>query len=60
LRAGERGELSYNGIGPSDQCGVSSMSYTIEAISENGVLKPVQPLPLQEHERAGVRRASPE
>jgi predicted DNA-binding antitoxin AbrB/MazE fold protein len=27
------------------------MTYTVEAIYENGVLKPVQPLPLQEHEK---------
>jgi predicted DNA-binding antitoxin AbrB/MazE fold protein len=27
------------------------MSLTIEAIYENGVLKPIQPLPLKEHER---------
>jgi predicted DNA-binding antitoxin AbrB/MazE fold protein len=30
------------------------MTYTVEAIYENGVLKPVQPLPLQEHERVRV------
>jgi predicted DNA-binding antitoxin AbrB/MazE fold protein len=30
------------------------MTLTIEAIYENGVLKPVQPLPLQEHERVRV------
>jgi predicted DNA-binding antitoxin AbrB/MazE fold protein len=27
------------------------MALTIEATYENGVLKPVQPLPLQEHEK---------
>lgn len=30
------------------------MSITVEAIYENGVLKPVQPLPLQEQERVEV------
>ena len=27
------------------------MAFTIEAIYENGVLRPTQPLPLQEHEK---------
>jgi predicted DNA-binding antitoxin AbrB/MazE fold protein len=27
------------------------MNFTIEAIYENGVLKPKEPLPLQEHEK---------
>jgi predicted DNA-binding antitoxin AbrB/MazE fold protein len=27
---------------------------TVEAIYENGVLKPVQPLPLKEHERVPI------
>jgi predicted DNA-binding antitoxin AbrB/MazE fold protein len=30
------------------------MAITIEAIYENGVLKPTQPLPLQEHEKVQV------
>jgi predicted DNA-binding antitoxin AbrB/MazE fold protein len=30
------------------------MTLTIEAIYENGVLKPIQPLPLKEHERVQV------
>jgi predicted DNA-binding antitoxin AbrB/MazE fold protein len=30
------------------------MSLTIEAVYENGVLKPSQPLPLQEHERVRI------
>lgn len=30
------------------------MPITVEAIYENGVLKPVQPLPLKEHERVHV------
>jgi predicted DNA-binding antitoxin AbrB/MazE fold protein len=30
------------------------MSITVEAIYENGVLKPVQPLPLREHQRVQV------
>jgi predicted DNA-binding antitoxin AbrB/MazE fold protein len=30
------------------------MSITIEATYENGVLKPSQPLPLQEHEKVQV------
>jgi predicted DNA-binding antitoxin AbrB/MazE fold protein len=36
------------------------MVLTIEAIYENGVLKPVQPLPLQEHEkvRLSVHRSA--
>lgn len=30
------------------------MAITVEAVYENGVLKPAQPLPLQEHERVTV------
>ena len=30
------------------------MALTVEATYENGVLKPVQPLPLQEHEKVRV------
>ena len=30
------------------------MSITVEAIYENGVLKPSQPLPLKEHEKVKV------
>jgi predicted DNA-binding antitoxin AbrB/MazE fold protein len=30
------------------------MSLTVEAFYENGVLKPVQPLPLKEHEKVRV------
>jgi predicted DNA-binding antitoxin AbrB/MazE fold protein len=30
------------------------MALTVEAVYENGVLKPVQPLPLKEHERVRV------
>ena len=30
------------------------MALTVEATYENGVLKPVQPLPLQEHEKVQV------
>jgi predicted DNA-binding antitoxin AbrB/MazE fold protein len=30
------------------------MSITVEATYENGVLKPLQPLPLQEHEKVKV------
>ena len=30
------------------------MPLTIEAIYENGVLKPVQPLPLKEHEKVRI------
>ena len=30
------------------------MSITIEAVYENGVLKPAKPLPLQEHEKVQV------
>ena len=30
------------------------MPLTIEAIYENGVLKPVQPLPLNEHEKLSI------
>ena len=36
------------------------MTLTVEATYENGVLKPVQPLPLQEHERVqGCVQAKP-
>jgi predicted DNA-binding antitoxin AbrB/MazE fold protein len=30
------------------------MTLTVEAIYENGVLKPAEPLPLQEHEKVRV------
>ena len=30
------------------------MAITVEAVYENGVLKPTQPLPLQEHEKVQV------
>ena len=30
------------------------MAITIEAVYENGVLKPAQPLPLEEHERVQI------
>jgi predicted DNA-binding antitoxin AbrB/MazE fold protein len=30
------------------------MTFTIEAVYENGVLKPAQPLPLQEHEKVKI------
>jgi predicted DNA-binding antitoxin AbrB/MazE fold protein len=30
------------------------MSLTIEAVCENGVLKPAQPLPLREHEQVQI------
>jgi predicted DNA-binding antitoxin AbrB/MazE fold protein len=34
--------------------GESAMPITIEAIYENGVLKPSQPLPLEEHETVRI------
>jgi predicted DNA-binding antitoxin AbrB/MazE fold protein len=30
------------------------MTLTIEAVYENGVLKPIQPLPLKEHEKVRI------
>jgi len=30
------------------------MAITVEAVYENGVLKPAQPLPLQEHEKVRI------
>jgi predicted DNA-binding antitoxin AbrB/MazE fold protein len=30
------------------------MAFTIEAVYEDGVLKPVQPLPLKEHEKVRI------
>jgi len=30
------------------------MAFTVEAVYENGVLKPAQPLPLKEHEKVSV------
>lgn len=30
------------------------MAVTVEAVCENGVLKPVEPLPLKEHEQVRV------
>ena len=35
------------------------MAITIEAVYENGVLKPVEPLPLKEHERVKVTIETP-
>jgi len=35
------------------------MAITIEAVYENGVLKPTQPLPLKEHERVQVTIETP-
>jgi predicted DNA-binding antitoxin AbrB/MazE fold protein len=34
--------------------GVEIMALTIEAVYENGVLKPAQPLPLKEHEKVRI------
>jgi predicted DNA-binding antitoxin AbrB/MazE fold protein len=34
--------------------GVEIMALTIEAVNENGVLKPIQPLPLKEHEKVRI------
>jgi predicted DNA-binding antitoxin AbrB/MazE fold protein len=34
--------------------GEFAMPLTVEAIYENGVLKPVQPLPLKEHEKVRI------
>jgi predicted DNA-binding antitoxin AbrB/MazE fold protein len=49
------GDLSYNGfttcLMPKE---IFLMSITVEAIYENGVLKPAQPLPLREHEKVQV------
>jgi predicted DNA-binding antitoxin AbrB/MazE fold protein len=35
------------------------MTLTVEAVYENGVLKPAQPLPLREHERVRVTLETP-
>jgi predicted DNA-binding antitoxin AbrB/MazE fold protein len=35
------------------------MALTVEAIYENGVLKPTQPLPLKEHEKVQVTVHAP-
>ncbi len=35
------------------------MTISFEAVYENGVLKPVQPLPLKEHERVRVTVETP-
>jgi hypothetical protein len=35
--------------------GAAAMTLTVEAVYENGLLKPLQPLPLQEHDRLGDR-----
>jgi predicted DNA-binding antitoxin AbrB/MazE fold protein len=35
------------------------MSLTVEAVYENGVLKPAQPLPLKEHEKVKVTIEKP-
>ena len=34
--------------------GATAMTLTVEAIYENGVLKPLQPLPLKEHEKVRI------
>ena len=34
--------------------GVLAMAFTVEAVYENGVLKPSEPLPLEEHEKVTV------
>jgi predicted DNA-binding antitoxin AbrB/MazE fold protein len=34
--------------------GAKTMTLTIEAVYENGVLKPAQPLPLKEHEKVRI------
>src|SRR5262249_45699839 len=34
--------------------GALAMAFTIEAVYENGVLKPAQPLPFQEHARVQI------
>jgi predicted DNA-binding antitoxin AbrB/MazE fold protein len=39
--------------------GAVVMNITIDATYENGVLKPVQPLPLKEHERVRVSVSTP-
>jgi len=39
---------------PVTEPGARAMSMTIEAIYENGVLKPTKPLPLAEHEQVQV------
>jgi predicted DNA-binding antitoxin AbrB/MazE fold protein len=33
---------------------VVAMAFTVEAVYENGVLKPAEPLPLKEHEKVRV------
>jgi predicted DNA-binding antitoxin AbrB/MazE fold protein len=33
---------------------VLAMAFTVEAVYENGVLKPAQPLPFQEHEKVRI------
>jgi predicted DNA-binding antitoxin AbrB/MazE fold protein len=35
------------------------MTITVEAVYENGVLKPIQPLPLKEHQRVQVTVQTP-
>jgi predicted DNA-binding antitoxin AbrB/MazE fold protein len=39
--------------------GAETMTITIEAIYEDGVLKPAQPLPLKEHERVQITVQTP-
>jgi predicted DNA-binding antitoxin AbrB/MazE fold protein len=34
---------------------VPAMAFIVEAVYENGVLKPAQPLPLKEHERVRIQ-----
>ena len=34
------------------------MTFTVEAVYENGVLKPAQPLPLKEHEKVRITVAA--
>ena len=37
-----------------DAWGVLAMAITVEAVYENGVLKPAQPLPFREHEKVRI------
>jgi predicted DNA-binding antitoxin AbrB/MazE fold protein len=47
--ASDRG-ADYNPVGALFSGG-PAMAITVETVYENGLLKPVQPLPLQEHDR---------
>jgi predicted DNA-binding antitoxin AbrB/MazE fold protein len=52
--AGGHGECGYNVVACPAASGEVAMTLTVEAVYENGVLKPARPLPLRDHEKVRV------